>query len=63
MKKVEVFNIGTKVQLNPEITATIIGINIRSAQHLITYECGWWNSKSYDTKWFYAEELKLVEEA
>ena len=62
MQKVEVYKIGTKVQLNPEIVGTIIGVNIRSVNHLITYECGWWNNKSYDTKWFHAEELKIINE-
>jgi uncharacterized protein YodC (DUF2158 family) len=55
----ELYKIGTRVKLAEDVFATIIGISIRGDNH-ITYECGWWNGRSYDSKWFHSSEFEVT---
>jgi uncharacterized protein YodC (DUF2158 family) len=59
MMKLEVYNIGSKVKLTEDVEGIIIGIGINGDNN-ITYECGWWNGRSYDTRWFHANEIEVI---
>lgn len=54
----EVNSVGTEVKLADDVIGTIIGIMVRGNNH-ITYECGWWNGRSYDTRWFHVNEIEV----
>ena len=55
----ELYKIGSKVKLTDDVFGTIISINIRS-DNAITYECGWWNGRSYSTQQFSPSELEVT---
>jgi uncharacterized protein YodC (DUF2158 family) len=57
--KLEVYNVGSKVKLAEDIDGTIVAIAIH-ADNNVTYECGWWNGRSYDTRWFHASEIEVT---
>lgn len=56
--KLEVYNIGSRVKLTSDVDGIIVGICIRGDNY-VTYECGWWNGRSYDTKWFHSSEIEI----
>ena len=56
---IDVYKIGSKVKLAEDVFGNITGINIRGDNH-ITYECGWWNGRSYDAKWFHPSEFEVT---
>lgn len=56
---IELYKIGSKVKLAEDVFGTIVGINIRGENH-ISYECGWWNSRSYTTQAFSANEIEVT---
>lgn len=56
---IEVYKIGNRVKLTDDVHGTIIGISIRGDNH-VTYECSWWNGRSYDSKWFHANEVEVT---
>ena len=56
--KLEVYNIGSRVKLTSDVDGTIVGVCIRGDNY-VTYECGWWNGRSYDTKWFHVSEIEI----
>lgn len=62
MSKLEVYKVGTKVKLVDDVIGTITAINIRASDY-VTYECGWWNGRSYDSKWFSTEELTPTDDS
>lgn len=55
----EFYSVGTKVKLTDDVYGTIIGVNISSNQN-ISYECGWWNGRSYSTQTFNASDIEAV---
>ena len=55
----EFYNIGTKVKLDTDVYATIIGVHIGS-NHSVTYECGWWNGRSYCKEIFNSCDIETV---
>lgn len=55
----ELYKIGSKVKLADDVYGTIVGINISGDNH-ITYECGWWNSRSYSTQAFSSNEIEVT---
>lgn len=55
----EIYNVGTKVKLADDVFGTVVGICIRGNNH-VTYECGWWNGRSYDTRSFHANEIEVT---
>jgi len=57
--KLEVYNVGSKVKLTEDVYGTIVAIAIH-ADNNVTYECGWWNGRSYDTRWFHASEIEVT---
>lgn len=57
--KIEVYNIGSKVKLGEDIYGTIVSIAIHG-DNSVTYECGWWSGRSYDTRWFYANQIEVT---
>ena len=57
--KIEVYSIGSKVKLAEDVYGTINSIAIHG-DNSVTYECGWWNGRSYDTKWFYNDQIEVT---
>jgi uncharacterized protein YodC (DUF2158 family) len=57
--KLEVYSIGSKVKLAEDVYGSIVGIAIHG-ENDVTYECGWWNGRSYDTRWFHAGEIEVT---
>ena len=55
----ELYKIGSKVKLGEDVFGIIVGINIRGDNH-ITYECGWWNSRSYTTQSFSVNDIEVT---
>lgn len=55
----ELYKIGSKVKLTDDVYGSIIGINIRG-DNSVTYECGWWNGRSYSTQSFCASEIEVT---
>jgi uncharacterized protein YodC (DUF2158 family) len=55
----ELYKIGSKVKLGDGVDGVIISINIRSDNY-ITYECGWWNGRSYSTQSFSSNEIEVT---
>lgn len=58
---IEVLKIGTRVKLAEDVIATITSISISGNDH-VTYQCGWWNGRSYDSKWFHSSEFEMTNE-
>lgn len=56
---VEVYKVGSKVKLTDDVFGTIISINIRS-DNSVSYECGWWNGRSYSTQSFDANQIEVT---
>jgi hypothetical protein len=56
---IDVYSIGTKVKLADDVFGTVIGIMVRDHNH-VTYECGWWNGRSFDSRWFYSSEIEVT---
>lgn len=55
----ELYKIGSKVKLAEDVFGTIVSINIRG-DNSVTYECGWWNSRSYSTQSFAPNEIEVT---
>jgi uncharacterized protein YodC (DUF2158 family) len=55
----ELYKIGSKVKLAEDVFGAITGINIRG-DNSISYECGWWNGRSYTTQLFSANEIEVT---
>jgi len=55
----ETYKIGSKVKLTDDVFGTISAISIRGDNY-VTYECGWWNGRSYDNRWFHADEIEVT---
>jgi uncharacterized protein YodC (DUF2158 family) len=55
----DVYRIGSKVKLEDDIYGTILSINIHSDNY-VTYECGWWNGRSYSTQSFSSNEIEVT---
>lgn len=55
----ELYKIGSRVKLAEDVFGTIIGIIIHGDNN-ITYECGWWNSRSYSTQSFAPNEIEVT---
>jgi uncharacterized protein YodC (DUF2158 family) len=55
----ELYKIGSKVKLTEDVFGTIAAINI-TGDNYITYECSWWNGRSYDRKWFCPNEIEVT---
>lgn len=56
---IDVYKIGSQVKLTNDVYGVITGISIRGDHH-VTYECGWWNGRSYDAKWFHPSEFEVT---
>lgn len=56
---IELYKIGSKVKLTDDVFGTITGINIKGDNH-ISYECGWWNGRSYSTQNFASNEIEVT---
>ena len=57
--KLEVYSVGSKVKLAEDIEGTIVAVAIHAGNN-ITYECGWWNGRSYDTRCFHASQIETT---
>jgi len=55
----ELYKIGSQVKLADDVYGTIISINIRG-ENYFTYECGWWNGRSYSTQCFSNSEIEVT---
>ena len=55
----ELYKIGSKVKLADDVHGVIVSINIRSDNY-VTYECGWWNGRSYSTQSFASNEIEVT---
>lgn len=55
----EVYKIGSKVKLTDDVFGTITCIHI-NGNNDVSYECGWWNGRSYSTQNFHASEVEVT---
>lgn len=55
----ELYKIGSKVKLTDDVYGTIISACISGDNH-VTYEVGWWNGRSYDSKSFHANDIEVT---
>lgn len=58
--EVEIYKVGSKVKLTPEVEGTINGVTIRSTG--VLYECVWFNGRTRCSDWFYEHELTSDQE-
>jgi uncharacterized protein YodC (DUF2158 family) len=56
---IDVYKVGSQVKLTNDVYGVITSISIHGDNH-VTYECGWWNGRSYDTKWFHDSEFEVT---
>ena len=56
---IDVYGIGSQVKLTNDVFGTITAIMIRG-DNQVTYECGWWNGRSYDSRQFTNKELEVT---
>ena len=56
---IDVYGIGSQVKLTNDVFGVITGITIRGDNH-VTYECGWWNGRSYDSNSFTSKEIEVT---
>ena len=54
----DLYKIGTKVKLADDVYGTIISISI-CGDNYISYDCSWWNGRSYDCKTFHPNEIEV----
>ncbi len=55
----EFYSIGAKVKLTDDVYGSIICVSI-GPNHSITYQCGWWNGRSYCTETFNASDIEAI---
>lgn len=55
----EVFEIGSDVLLDGDIPAKITAINIRGAEHRLTYEVTWWDERNRKSEWVDPFEIRV----
>ena len=59
--KLEVYPVGTHVNLTDSVNAKIITVAIHSDTY-VTYECAWWNGESRVKEWFDPSDFESVGE-
>lgn len=55
----DIYKIGSKVKLTEDVFGTIVAIHI-SGNNDISYECGWWNGRSYSTQVFHSSDIEVT---
>ena len=55
----ELYKIGSPVKLADDVFGKIISINI-SGNNDISYDCGWWNGRSYSTQHFHSSDIEVT---
>jgi uncharacterized protein YodC (DUF2158 family) len=55
----EFYSVGTKVKLTDDVYGNIIGVTI-SSNNTVSYQCGWWNGRSYSTETFNASDIEAI---
>ena len=55
----EIYKIGSRVKLAEDVEGTIVAIHIQGNND-ISYECGWWNGRSYSTQSFAPNEIEVT---
>lgn len=55
----ELYRIGSKVKLTDDVFGTITCIHI-NGNNDVSYECGWWNGRSYSTQNFHTNEIEVT---
>lgn len=55
----ELYKVGSQVKLADDVFGSIVGVIIRGNNN-ITYECGWWNGRSYSTQHFTVDEIEVT---
>jgi len=61
MRQIEVMMVGSPVTLGGQVEATITGVCVREKCH-VTYECAWWDRRTYNCKWMEQHEVERREE-
>jgi hypothetical protein len=58
--KLEVITVGSRVELAEDVHGILTAICIRENNN-ITYEVGFWNGRSYDSRWFTSHEIRSTD--
>ena len=58
---IEVFMVGSPVIVGQDITATVIGVEIREKN--IRYECAWWSGRERKTDWLESIEVRRADKS
>ncbi len=53
-----VFAIGSKVKIDGDLTAVVLGVTMRSSG--VSYEVVWWEERSRRSEWLYDFEVSAV---
>ena len=56
---VELYRIGSTVKLADDVFGTIVGIHISGDNH-VSYDCGWWNGRSYSSESFSPMDIEVT---
>ncbi len=55
----EVFPVGSKVQLDEDLSGTVLSVTIGD-KNSVFYEVGWWQSRTYTKEHFVEDQLTLT---
>lgn len=58
---IEIYNVGTEVELTEKINAKIITIAIHE-NNSVQYECAWWSGDARSKEWFTASDFLSIGE-
>lgn len=54
----EVIEIGSEVTIDNDIPAVVTALEIRGAEHLLTYQVTWWDERTRKSEWVTPREVK-----
>ena len=63
MKTIEVYPVGSKLEIHKGVTAVVTGVCLEGSQNRVTYRCAWWDGNTRVTEWFDSFEVEWTEGA
>ena len=57
----DLYRIGSKVKLTDDVVGNIVSITIHGDNY-VSYECGWWNGRSYSIESFTSNQIEVTTE-
>lgn len=61
MLAMEVIEIGSDVTIDNDIPAIVTALEVRGAEHLLTYQVTWWDERTRKVEWVTPREVKATQ--